>query len=178
MGLERILIDGEYIILNCITNKIPCWKIRKGIYKLFGMRLGNSARIGINTVVSGARNIIIGERTIVNEHCNLDGRGGLVIGKDVSISANTMIFTTTHLIDSTIFEYVEGGIKIEDNVWLGANVIVLNDSIVSQKCILGAGSVFKGVSEPNSVYVGNPAKFLKRRNLQVDYMIDYNPYFR
>ncbi|MDF2943095.1 MAG: putative acetyltransferase [Herbinix sp.] len=178
MEIKRILEDGRYIILNCITNKIPCWTLRKCIYEMYGMKIGRNARIGMNTVIINPKGISIGKRTIINEFCHLDGRGGLKIGNNVSVSINSMILTTTHLIDSPIFEYIEGAVVIEDNVWLGSNSLVLNNSFIKKKCIIGAGAVFKGISEPDSVYIGNPVKLLKKRNLKTSYQIDYKPYFR
>ena len=142
MELRRVLVDSEYIILNCIISKIPCWTIRKLFYKLFGMKIGDDARIGINTVIMGPRNITIGKRAVINEFCFLDGRGGLRIGNDVSISTRTTILTATHIIDSPIFQYIEESVIIKDNVWLAVNVTILGNSIVKEKMYIRSRSCF------------------------------------
>lgn len=51
-----------------------------------------------------------------------------------------------------------GKVKIGDNVFLGANSVVLAGSIIGNNCIIGAGAVVKGKFKDYSVIVGNPAK--------------------
>lgn len=51
-----------------------------------------------------------------------------------------------------------GRIVIGNNVFIGADVIVLAGSVVGDNVIVGAGSVVKGVLDSNYVYAGTPAK--------------------
>ena len=120
----------------------------------------------------------IGNRTIINEFCHLDGRGGLIIGNDTSISIYSKFITASHKLDSEIFEYFQNRTIIGDNVWIGANATVLDNSIIENFSVIGAGSVFKGKTEQNDVWTGNPSKLLKKRNIEEQYTIEYDPYFR
>jgi len=176
--LREIREGFKYIILNCFINKIPCWGIRKSLYKAFGMKIGKGSRIAIKTIVDTPQNIVIGKRSIVNEFCFLDGRGGLKIGNDVSISIYTIILSATHDSASNDFKFIDGIVEIQDNVWTGARAIILDNSIVKKRSVIGAGAVFKGNSEEDSIYIGNPATFLRRRMLKEDYAINYKPFFR
>lgn len=178
MNFKRIVYDFKHIFLNCFVNKIPCWNLRKCIYILYGTKIGKLSRIGINTIIHNPDKLQIGERTIINDNCYLDARGGIIIGKDVSISSKTCIFTTTHDVNSSIFQYKEYECKIDDNVWIGANSTLIAPVILKQKTIIGAASVYKGVSEENGIYIGNPAKIIAKRNLDISYKIDFKPYFR
>lgn len=176
--LYHIYSDMGYIFLNYIVNSIPCWHIRKLFYKLAGMKIGEKSRIHMKAIVIMPKNIQIGERTIINERCFIDGRGGLTIGNDVSISVFSMIITGSHDKSSPTFAYRSGQIVIEDNVWLGSRVIILDNSTIRKFCVIGAGSVLKGVTSENSVYVGIPAKKICDRKLENMYHLTYNPYFR
>lgn len=51
-----------------------------------------------------------------------------------------------------------GNVKIGNNVFLGANSVVLAGSTIGDNCIIGAGAVVKGDFENYSVIAGNPAK--------------------
>ena len=51
-----------------------------------------------------------------------------------------------------------GKVKIGDNVFLGANSVILAGSTIGNNCIIGARAVVKGDFEDYSVIVGNPAK--------------------
>ncbi len=166
-----------WIILNRWVRHIPCWTIRKLCYRVFGMKIGKNARIGIGTYVIRPRRIVIGDRTVINQNCYLDARGGLTIGQDVSISIGTQFISATHDPDSETFAYKEGAIEVKDNVWTGANAIILNDTVLEKGSIIGAGCVFKGKSVQDGIYVGNPAKLLRNRGAS-DYHLNYKTYFK
>lgn len=48
-----------------------------------------------------------------------------------------------------------------DDVWLGANVVVLPGVVIGESTVVGAGSVVTKSTEPFSVYAGVPAKLIK-----------------
>lgn len=52
-------------------------------------------------------------------------------------------------------------IKVEDDVWIGYDCIILSGSVIGKGSVIGARSVVKGTIPPYSVYVGN--KVIKRR---------------
>ena len=48
-------------------------------------------------------------------------------------------------------------VRIHEHCWLGAGVYIIHDSEIMEGCIVGAGSVVKGVFEKNKILAGNPA---------------------
>lgn len=179
MNFARLKKDFKYIYLNCFINHIPSWLIRRALYRNLGMKIANTARIGIKTIVDEPKNIIIGERTVINEYCHLDGRGGLTIGHDTSISIYSKIISASHHKDSGSFEYYCGSVTIGNRVWIGCGAIILNHSIIEDNAIVGAGSVFKGHADKDGIYFGNPCT--KRdvdRQLENEYELNFKPYFR
>jgi acetyltransferase-like isoleucine patch superfamily enzyme len=59
-----------------------------------------------------------------------------------------------------------GGVKIKDDVWIGAGVIILSGVTVGECSVIGAGAVVTKDVEPYTVVAGVPAK--KIRNLVID----------
>ena len=58
----------------------------------------------------------------------------------------------------------EGGkISIGNNVWIASNTCILSGANIGNGCIISAGSVVSGICKSNSVYGGNPARFLRYR---------------
>lgn len=57
----------------------------------------------------------------------------------------------------------KGSIIVEDDVWIGAGVIILSGVHIGQGAVIGAGSVVTKDVEPYSIVCGNPAKFIKYR---------------
>lgn len=178
MDRRRVKSDLEYVFLNMLVNKIPCWYIRRFFYRISGMEIGKGARIGIGTVIVDPRGIKIGENGIVNEFCHLDGRGGLSIGKNTSISMYTAIITAGHDKDSKDFKYRKGKTKIGNNVWIGTRAIILENSDIADFAVIGAGCVFKGKAEEKEIYIGGSKKLVGKRKIDNLYEINYKPYFR
>lgn len=176
-ALRRMKYDFEYIFLNQLVRHIPFWMVRRFFYRAMGMTIGKGSRIGINTIVVSPRGITLGERAIVNEMCYLDGRGGIRVGNDASISFGTTIITASHDMNQGFACYSDKT-DIGDHVWIGAHAILLDGAKVESYAVIGAGCVFKGTAEPYGVYVGNPAKKVKTRDASGEYTMDYHPFFR
>lgn len=58
--------DVQYIFLNRIVCLIPSWHIRCFFYRLSGMKIHKSARIGINTIIVSPQGIKIGKSYILS----------------------------------------------------------------------------------------------------------------
>ena len=58
-------------------------------------------------------------------------------------------------------------------IWIGERSLILKRSKIGNNSIIGAGSVVTGEIPPNSVYAGNPAKFIKELNEQEFIMESY-----
>ena len=176
--LHVVKRESMYIWIKKIVNKIPCWYLRKILYLFMGMKIGSGSRINAGTIIDTPKNVVIGERCIINENSYLDGRGGLRIGNDVSISIYSKIITASHISNSNTFEYYNDPVVIHDNVWIGVGAIILNGSQINNNAIIGAGCVFKGVAQENGIYAGNPAKMIKTRTISEKYRISNLVFFR
>lgn len=56
-----------------------------------------------------------------------------------------------------------GEVHIEDDVFIGLNVIICNSVTIGKGSIIGAGSVVTKDIPPYQVWAGNPARFIKER---------------
>lgn len=173
-----IFSDLKYIWLNCFVRYIPCWKLRRFLYVFAGMKIGKGCRIGIGTVIVRPKGIILGNGCIVNEYCHLDGRGGIKIGDNSSISIYSKIISASHNLNSDLFDYESGNVEILDHVFIGAGAIILENTFIESGAVIGAGSIAKGHFESNTIYVGNPIKPIKSRQNKCDYVLKHNAYFR
>ncbi|SCW58688.1 transferase hexapeptide (six repeat-containing protein) [Paenibacillus tianmuensis] len=115
--------------------------------------------------VGGTGDIYIGKNTYINSCCVLYSGNGLTIGQDVLIAANCTFAPVNHeyrskdkIIKEQRFMPSRGGIIIEDDVWIGANCVLLDGATVRKGCVVGANSLVKGELEPYSVYVGSPCQ--------------------
>jgi acetyltransferase-like isoleucine patch superfamily enzyme len=135
----------------------------------------SSITLGINVVIreqaileAHKGSIKIGDHSFVGQGCRISGQGGLTIGNDTMIAANTVVIPSNHNIDSQELPYKNQGetslgITIGDNCWIGANCTVLDGVVMEKGTILAAGSVLnRSAGEGNVILGGSPARILKR----------------
>lgn len=161
--------DIIYIFLNYVVNYIPCWNIRKLFYILMGLKIGKGSRICMKCIIMSPWNISIGANTMINEYVLLDGRGGLTIGDSCSISMWAILYTASHYSDSNEFQYYSKETKLGNCCWIGTRAVIMPGSVIRDRTIISVNSVFKGISDENAIYVGNPAKHVKVRKINENY---------
>ncbi|MDE2429068.1 MAG: acyltransferase [Burkholderiales bacterium] len=118
----------------------------------------------------GSGDVVIGERTTINSGCVLYTGNGIRIGNDVAIAANCTFAPVNHefkdrhrRINQQGFAPGKGGIVIEDDVWIGANCVILDGAILRQGCVVAAGSIVRREVAAYSVNAGNPLRQIGRR---------------
>lgn len=135
---------------------------------------GTLIQIGPRTVVDafvkikpagGSGNVVIGADCAINSGTVIYTGNGVMIGDAVLIAANCTLAPTNHAfadrsrrIRDQGFLPSKGGIVIEDDVWLGANVVVLDGAVIGKGSVVAASSVVRGRLEPFGIYAGVPAK--------------------
>jgi len=140
---------------------------------------GSQIVIGSGTVIDsfvkikpagGNGDLIIGSNCHINSGCVLYTGGGIVIGNNVSVAANCTFAPVNHeykdrniLIQDQGFCESKGGIIIGDDVWIGANSVLLDGTILGQGVVIGAGSVVRGNFDSYRVFAGNPLRCIGSR---------------
>lgn len=127
------------------------------------------AKYGKNNIIKGGFqcnygfNITIGNNCYFNYNLVILDSFEVYIGNNVFIAPNVVISPVTHPLQAENRRQLIGGkIIIEDDVWIGANSVILANTTIKRKSIIGAGSVVTHSTEENSIYVGSPAKLTKR----------------
>jgi acetyltransferase-like isoleucine patch superfamily enzyme len=118
----------------------------------------------------GLGNLRIGRHCYVNSGCVMYTGNGITIADNVLIAANCTFAPTNHayrekgrLIRQQGFQASRGGIVVEDDVWIGANTVILDGAVLRRGCVIAAGSVVRGETDQFTVYGGNPLRALNSR---------------
>ena len=131
--------------------------------------------IGNNTLISSfvilrtyGGTIKIGHSCFVNSFTTLYGHGDLTIGNGVLIGPQVTIIPANYGFKERDIPFrlqasSMKGITIEDNVWLGAGVTILDGCFIGEGSIIGAGAVVTKDVEPYSIVTGIPAKKIGSR---------------
>lgn len=87
------------------------------------------------------------------------------IGSHVMIAPNVVISSASHPLEPDLrYKTAEFNkpVVIEDNVWIGANSVILCGVHIGKNSVIGAGSIVTKDIPDNVVAVGNPCKVIKK----------------
>lgn len=122
---------------------------------------GERIRLRMPLKVYRPDQMTVGEDVDIGEFVVIRANGGLQIGDRVLIAANTTITTRGHPKDTPRHGRVEDApIIIEDDVWIGANAVILPGVTIGKGAIVGAGAVVTRDVPPDTVVGGVPARTL------------------
>jgi acetyltransferase-like isoleucine patch superfamily enzyme len=140
-----------------------------------GTRIQVGARTMIDSFVKikpagGLGDVVIGADCAINSGTVIYTGHGVKIGDAVAIAANCTLAPTNHefgdrnrLIREQGFQPSRGGIVIEDDVWVGAGVVLLDGALIRRGAVIAAGSVVRGEVEAYAIYGGVPARRIGER---------------
>jgi len=125
----------------------------------------NFAGINHPVIIAAAK-----ENAFIHIHGSFGGSGCTIVADKlieikemVGIGVNSCVYDTDfHPVGwAKNSETKNASIIIEKNVWVAANSIILKGIIIGENSVIGAGSVVTKNVNKNSIYAGNPAKFIK-----------------
>jgi len=151
-----------------------------GKYMTIGDRFGSleRLRIEIRDEFAGTKftpQLIIGDDVKMNYNNHIGCINSVKIGNNVLFASNVFITDHQHgfiderdinVIPTNRSLFSRGPVVIEDNVWIGENVVIMPDVTIGKGSIIGANSVVTKSFPEYSVLAGMPARLLK--SLKID----------
>ncbi len=159
------LQDLELLLLK-VVGLIPIHTFRILIYKMDGVKIGRASHIHMGAQFFYPKNISIGHGTIIGQGAFLDGRDTLLIGDNVDIASDVMIYNSEHDIHSEDFKPILAPVEIGDYCFIGPRAIILPGVKVGKGAVVAAGAVVTKDVEENSIVGGVPAKVIGERKLR------------
>ncbi len=160
--LLSYFLDFELMLLNFIGS-IPLHVVRRFFYRLAGIKIGRSSTIHCWVRFYDPKKIKIGDGTIIGDHCFLDGRDKLLIGNNVDIASQVLIYNSEHDINSVDFKPITAPVIIEDHVFIGPRAIILPGVKIGQGAAVAAGAVVSRDIPEYKIYGGVPAREIGER---------------
>lgn len=157
----------QYILL---TNARFWQKVRRRLRRWYLSsvlaKMGNNCTFCDGVIITDPEFTYIGNRVTINEGAILltfNSKSTITIGDDVTISYGVNLITggldLSGGVDHT--KHVAAPIVIEDNVWIGAQAIILAGVTIGHGAVVAAGSVVNRDVPSGTVVAGVPAKVVK-----------------
>ncbi|NME67667.1 acyltransferase [Flammeovirga aprica] len=177
MNIQKIKTNFFLIIYYSIVSKLPSntsifvglfiRKIRGFVCSQIFKYSGDNIDIGRNIYFGNGADVEIGHNSGIGNDSRITNN--LVIGNDVMIAPNLVVLGPNHNFDRLDIPMNKQGVskktlvKIENDVWIGTNVILGNKITIKKGSIIAAGSVVTKDNKEYSIYGGNPASLIKYR---------------
>jgi acetyltransferase-like isoleucine patch superfamily enzyme len=133
-------------------------------YRLFS--LGDYSVIESFACINNAvGDVVIGDHTRIGLHNTIIGP--VEIGNNVNLAQGITVTALNHNFSDTNKRIDEQGVStnpvtIEDDVWVGANAVILPGVTIGEHCVVAAGAIVTKDVPPHSLVAGVPAKVIKK----------------
>ena len=167
-GKSKIIIQLWWIIQATLFRASPqvLYGWRRFLLRCFGAEIGKGVIIRPSTQITYPWKVTIGDYSWIGDDVVLYSLGEIIIGKNTVISQKSYICTGTHDYSKIDFPILAKKIVIGDECWLATDVFVSPGVTINKGVVVGARSTVIKDLDSNSVYVGSPAKFIKKRKIE------------
>lgn len=145
------------------TEMVPVF-LRMKLMRLRGYGVHKTSCVWSHHIIKSTK-ITLGDQSFINIGFFFDGADNLHIGNRVRIGQFVTVLTATHEIGPSeqrcTMEAVLKPVIIEDGCWIGANVTILPGVVIRRGCVIGAASLVTRSTEPDCLYIGNPARMVR-----------------
>lgn len=143
----------------------PSSKLRRVLLRLFGAKVGAGVVIRAGVRVKYPWHLGIGDHTWIGEDCWIDNLGRVEIGANVCVSQGAYFCTGNHDWSDPAFGLIVKPITVEDGAWVGAKAVLAPGVTLGECAIAAAGSVVNRDIPAYEIHAGNPAGFVRRREI-------------
>lgn len=139
---------------------------RNFVLRLFGAKIAPRAGVYASCRVWCPWHLVLKRNAWLGPDVDCYNVNMVTLGEDVTVSQGAYLCSASHDIGSQGFELLTKPIVIGDRAWVASHAIVLPGVTIGEGAVVGAGAVVTKDVEPWTVVGGNPAKFIKKRELK------------
>ena len=166
MIMKTICLMLYYGFARYMPGKIGKW-LRYQLCRRIFKKCGKNVNIERMAYFGRGSGIEVGDNSGLGVNCCIPS--DTIIGKDVMMAPNCYIIPINHAFDRIDIPMREQGVSehkqtvIEDDVWIGRNVIMTPGRLIKKGSIIAAGCVLSKDFPEYSIVGGNPSKLIRIR---------------
>ena len=163
--LARLLWQAAWILL--FRPSPWFWHApRRALLRLFGARVGRGVQIMPSVQIWAPWNLALGDCATVGAGVDLYDVDRIEIGAHATVSQRAFLCTATHDVDHPHMPLKTAPIRIGAGAWVCAEAYVHPDVEIGVDAVAGVRAVVLRDVPPGQIVGGNPAKFMRMRNLE------------
>lgn len=170
--MKQIAESFLWWFTNHFVSNHPGKGIRKMYLKMLGVKFLGKAMIYEGFHIRYPKGITIGKNSTIGPKVLLDGRNGLIIGNNVTLAYESIIWTMNHNYNDSHFKACGGKVEIGDYAWICSRAIILPNVKIGKYAVVAAGAVVTKDVPDYAVVGGIPAKIIGSRE-QKEYVYGY-----
>ncbi|MDA9312915.1 WcaF family extracellular polysaccharide biosynthesis acetyltransferase [Vicingaceae bacterium] len=155
--MNAIIFNSALFPLNALKVNLLRW---------FGARIGKGVVIKPKVSVKYPWKLSIGDYSWIGEGVWIDNLAPVTIEDNCCISQGAMLLTGNHDYAKASFDLMVGDIHLKSGAWVGAKTVVCPVVTLHENAILSVGSIASKDLKANGIYRGNPAVFIKERQIK------------
>jgi putative colanic acid biosynthesis acetyltransferase WcaF len=144
----------------------PCFGWRRFVLRSFGAHIGTHVHIYPSARVYFPWNLTAGDWTAIGEDCLIYNLGPVLLGEKVTISHRAHLCAGTHDYQLADLPIRMPPIMVKNQAWICADAFIGPGVTIGEGAVVGARAVVMRNVEPWTVVAGNPATYLKDRQLR------------
>lgn len=163
--LFRVVWGVAWLLLARYTPP-PLHSWRRLVLRAFGAKVGRGARVYGSVSIWMPQHLELGENALIGPGVRLYNQGHIRIGAWTVVSQRAHICASSHDISDPHFQLLLRPVVIGDRCWVAAEAFVGPGVTMGDRAVLAARGALFGKAAADSVYTGNPAYFMKARQMR------------
>ena len=164
--LARVIWQASWLLL-CRFTPPALHRWRAFVLRCFGASIGPGARVHASVMIWLPANLQLGAAVLIGPGVRLYNQGHIGIGAGSIVSQRAHLCASSHDLSDPHFQLVLRPIAIGERCWIAVEAFVGPGVIMGDRSVLAARAALFSHADASSVYSGNPAIFLKHRELRV-----------
>jgi len=138
---------------------------RIALLRMFGAKIGASVVYG-SVKIYAPWNLVIGDFSCVGPRVEIYSKAIVTIGDHSVVSQDAYICTASHDTSSPVMASKVGAVHVSNSCWVASRAVLLPNVSLGEGAVVGCAAVVTKDVAAWTIVGGNPAKFIKKRELK------------
>ncbi len=152
------------LLFRTTPKQLNPWRLM--LLRVFGAKISGLPFVASSCIIKIPWQLTLEDRCALGPKSEVYNLGHVTLKARCVVSQYAYICGGTHDLSDPMLPLLVGDIVIGEEAFIGAKAMILPGVVVGDGAVLGAGAVAAKDLEPWSIYAGNPARLIRKREMQ------------